>query len=91
MCWSGSRLSVFRAPEDGCALHRVPVRRLAGAAEVLADARTTWRSTLMAVFQPGEETAQGAKATIGAKNAGFGGAETGAGKDGETTMSCGDL
>jgi len=37
---------------------------LAGAAKLLADVRTTWRGTLMAVFQPGEETAEGARAMI---------------------------
>ncbi|WP_235840236.1 hypothetical protein [Citrifermentans pelophilum] len=35
---------------------------LCGAAKLLADARSTWRGTLMAVFQPGEETAEGAQA-----------------------------
>jgi metal-dependent amidase/aminoacylase/carboxypeptidase family protein len=36
----------------------------AGATKLLAEARTTWRGTLMAVFQPGEETAEGAQAMI---------------------------
>src|SRR6185503_11207823 len=31
---------------------------------LLAEARSAWRGTLMAVFQPGEETAEGAKAMI---------------------------
>jgi amidohydrolase len=31
---------------------------------LLAEAKTTWRGTVMAVFQPGEETAQGAQAMI---------------------------
>jgi amidohydrolase len=37
---------------------------LAGATKLLADARTTWRGTLMAVFQPAEETGEGARAMI---------------------------
>src|SRR5271157_5812877 len=37
---------------------------LVGAAKLLAEARTTWRGTIMAVFQPGEETAEGAQIMI---------------------------
>jgi hippurate hydrolase len=37
---------------------------LVGAAKLLAEAQTTWRATLMAVFQPGEEMAEGARAMI---------------------------
>jgi amidohydrolase len=37
---------------------------LVGATKLLAEAKTTWRGTIMAVFQPGEETAQGAQAMI---------------------------
>ena len=44
--------------------HDMHVTWLAGAAKVLAEARTTWRGTLVAVFQPGEETAEGARAMI---------------------------
>src|SRR5262249_19425742 len=44
--------------------HDMHVTWLAGAAQLLADARTSWRGTLMAVFQPGEETAEGARAMI---------------------------
>ncbi len=44
--------------------HDTHVTWLAGAARLLADARTNWRGTLMAVFQPGEETAEGAQAMI---------------------------
>src|SRR6185369_9214494 len=44
--------------------HDMHVTWLAGAAKLLADARTTWRGTLMAVFQPAEETAEGAQAMI---------------------------
>ncbi len=44
--------------------HDMHVAWLAGAARLLADARTAWQGTLMAVFQPGEETAEGAKAMI---------------------------
>ena len=36
-----------------------------GAAHVLANARDAWRGTVMIVFQPGEETAQGASAMAG--------------------------
>src|SRR6266480_6222264 len=44
--------------------HDMHVTWLAGATKLLADARTTWRGTLMAVFQPAEETAEGAQAMI---------------------------
>jgi hippurate hydrolase len=44
--------------------HDMHVTWLAGAAKLLAEARATWRGTLMAVFQPGEETAEGAQAMI---------------------------
>ena len=44
--------------------HDMHVTWLAGAAALLAQARNTWRGTLMAVFQPAEETAQGARAMI---------------------------
>ncbi len=37
---------------------------LAGAAALLSAAREAWHGTLMVVFQPGEETAQGARAMI---------------------------
>src|SRR6185312_10864068 len=37
---------------------------LVGAATLLSRARDCWHGTLMAVFQPGEETAQGAQAMI---------------------------
>jgi amidohydrolase len=37
---------------------------LAGAAALFAQARDAWRGTLMVVFQPGEETAQGAQAML---------------------------
>jgi hippurate hydrolase len=37
---------------------------LVGAATLLAQAREAWKGTLMIVFQPGEETAQGARAMI---------------------------
>ena len=45
--------------------HDMHVTWLAGATKLLAEARTTWRGTVMAVFQPGEETAEGAQAMIG--------------------------
>ncbi len=44
--------------------HDMHVTWLCGAAKLLADARSTWRGTLMAVFQPGEETAEGAQTMI---------------------------
>lgn len=45
--------------------HDMHVTWLAGASKLLAEERQSWRGTLMAVFQPGEETAEGAKAMIG--------------------------
>jgi len=44
--------------------HDMHVAWLAGAARLLAEARATWHGTLVAVFQPGEETAEGARAMI---------------------------
>ena len=44
--------------------HDMHVAWLSGAAKLLADARDRWRGTIMAVFQPGEETAEGARAMI---------------------------
>jgi hippurate hydrolase len=44
--------------------HDMHVTWLAGATKLLAEARSTWRGTLMPVFQPGEETAEGAQAMI---------------------------
>ncbi len=44
--------------------HDMHVTWLIGATTLLARARTEWRGTLMAVFQPGEETAEGAQAMI---------------------------
>src|ERR1700747_3768571 len=44
--------------------HDMHVTWLVGATKLLAGARTTWRGTIMAVFQPGEETAEGAQAMI---------------------------
>src|SRR5512142_2612947 len=44
--------------------HDMHVAWLAGAAELLSAARSAWHGTLMVVFQPGEETAQGARAMI---------------------------
>jgi hippurate hydrolase len=46
--------------------HDMHVAWLAGAATLFAQAREAWRGTLMAVFQPGEETAEGAQAMIDA-------------------------
>jgi len=44
--------------------HDMHVAWLAGATALLAQHRETWRGTLMAVFQPAEETAEGAQAMI---------------------------
>jgi amidohydrolase len=44
--------------------HDMHVTWLVGATTLLAKARKTWRGTLMAVFQPAEETAEGAQAMI---------------------------
>jgi hippurate hydrolase len=44
--------------------HDMHVAWLVGAATLLAQARECWQGTLMSVFQPGEETAQGARAMI---------------------------
>src|SRR4051812_18425726 len=44
--------------------HDMHVTWLAGAATLLAAARDAWHGTLLVVFQPGEETAQGARAMI---------------------------
>jgi len=44
--------------------HDMHVTWLSGAAKLLAEARSAWQGTLMAVFQPGEETAEGAQAMI---------------------------
>ncbi|MGA9245538.1 MAG: amidohydrolase, partial [Silvibacterium sp.] len=44
--------------------HDMHVACLIGATSLFANARNSWKGTLMAVFQPGEETAQGAQAMI---------------------------
>src|SRR6185437_1742876 len=44
--------------------HDMHVTWLAGVTKLLADERSAWHGTLMAVFQPGEETAEGARAMI---------------------------
>lgn len=44
--------------------HDMHVAWLLGASALLAQCRDAWKGTLMAVFQPGEETAQGARAMI---------------------------
>ncbi len=44
--------------------HDMHVAWLVGAATLLAQARDGWKGTLLVVFQPGEETAQGARAMI---------------------------
>lgn len=44
--------------------HDMHVAWLAGASRLLAEARATWSGTLMVVFQPAEETAEGAQAML---------------------------
>src|SRR5690349_2334510 len=44
--------------------HDMHVAWLVGATAMLAQAREEWHGTLIAVFQPGEETAEGARAMI---------------------------
>jgi amidohydrolase len=44
--------------------HDMHTTWLAGAANILAQTRDTWRGSVMAVFQPAEETAEGAQAMI---------------------------
>jgi hippurate hydrolase len=44
--------------------HDMHVAWLVGATTLLAQTRDSWRGTLMAVFQPAEETAEGAQAMI---------------------------
>jgi len=44
--------------------HDMHVSWLVGAATLLAQARAEWKGTLIAVFQPAEETAEGARAMI---------------------------
>ena len=44
--------------------HDMHVAWLAGAAALMAGSRDAWKGTLMAVFQPAEETAEGAQAMI---------------------------
>src|SRR5678815_2278604 len=44
--------------------HDMHVTCLTGASSLFAKSRDSWHGTLMSVFQPGEETAQGAQAMI---------------------------
>ena len=44
--------------------HDMHVTWLAGATKLMAEAKISWRGTLMAVFQPAEETGEGAQAMI---------------------------
>ena len=44
--------------------HDMHVTWLAGATKLMAEARTSWHGTLMAVFQPAEETGEGAQAMM---------------------------
>jgi amidohydrolase len=52
------------APVAHACGHDMHVAWLVGAATLLAQARDAWRGTLMPVFQPAEETAQGSQAMI---------------------------
>ena len=56
---SGKQVPVMHA----CG-HDMHVAWLIGATNVLAQTRETWKGTLMAVFQPAEETGAGAQAMI---------------------------
>ena len=53
-----------RVPVGHMCGHDIHVTWLAGASTLFAQARDFWRGTLMVVFQPGEETAQGAQAML---------------------------
>src|ERR1700730_8522542 len=44
--------------------HDMHIAWLMGATRILSENRNMWRGTVMAVFQPGEETGQGARAMI---------------------------
>jgi hippurate hydrolase len=44
--------------------HDMHVAWMLGSARILAESRSTWHGTVMIVFQPGEETAQGANAML---------------------------
>jgi hippurate hydrolase len=44
--------------------HDMHVAWMVGAARILAESRSAWHGTVMIVFQPGEETAQGATAMV---------------------------
>jgi len=44
--------------------HDMHVAALAGAAELLAEATTSWQGTLVALFQPAEETGDGARGMV---------------------------
>ncbi len=53
-----------RVPVGHMCGHDIHVTWLVGASTLLAQARDSWHGTLMVVFQPGEETAQGAQAML---------------------------
>ena len=60
----GLTLSGKTVPVAHSCGHDMHVACLIGATSLFAKSRDSWKGTLMAVFQPGEETAQGAKAMI---------------------------
>jgi hippurate hydrolase len=51
-------------PVDHSCGHDLHTSWLLGAAAVMSEARQNWRGTLMTVFQPAEETAQGSQAML---------------------------
>ena len=61
---TGTDLSGKTVPVAHSCGHDMHVACLIGATSLFAKSRESWKGTLMAVFQPGEETAQGAKAMI---------------------------
>ncbi len=51
-------------PVDHSCGHDLHTSWLLGAAKILSEARQNWQGTLMAVFQPAEETAEGSQAML---------------------------
>ena len=61
--WDGPLLGQATSIAHSCG-HDMHVAWLIRATHILANNRDLWRGTIMAVFQPGEETGQGARAMI---------------------------